>query len=93
MPRLSAPSVRTMLEHVLLPVAHRALGPAAEVARRAAEVLAGVGEQRLAGRQRLPRRRGALGGRLGVLEDQRLEPGLDGDGDPFGLLRLAPARR
>ena len=50
-PRLSAPSVRTMLEHVLLPVADRALGAAAEVARGAAEVLAGVREQRLAGGQ------------------------------------------
>ena len=38
------------VEHVLLPVAHRALGPAAEVARGAAEVLAGVVEQRAARR-------------------------------------------
>ena len=37
------------LEHVLLPVAHRPLGPAAEVARGAAEVLARACEQGLAG--------------------------------------------
>ena len=40
------------LEHVRLPVAHRALGVAAQVARGPAEVLAGVGEQRLPGGER-----------------------------------------
>ena len=44
--RLSAPSVRTISRTSCLPVAHRALGPAAQVARGAAEVLAGVRQQR-----------------------------------------------
>ena len=78
------------VEHVLLPVAHRALGLAPQPARGAAEVLADVGEQLLAGRQALPRRLGALGGGLGVLEDQRLEARLDRDGDALGLLAACP---
>ena len=88
-PALVGPLGADHLQHVLLPVAHRALRAPAEVARGPAQVLAGVGEQRLAGGERLPRGLRALGGGLGVLEDQRLEPGLDGDGDPLGLLRLA----
>src|SRR6478609_9681349 len=77
------------VEHVGLPVADRALGAAAEVAGRPAEVLAGVAQQDLSGGRAAPRRLGALGGGLGVLEDERLEAGLDRHGDPLGLLRLA----
>ena len=36
-----------------------------------------------------PRGLGPLGGRLGVLQDQRLQARLDGDRDPLGVLRLA----
>ena len=77
------------VERVGLPVADRALGTAAEVARRATEVLTGVAQQDLPGRGAAPGRLGALGRGLGVLEDEGLEAGLDGHGDAFGLLGLA----
>ena len=77
------------VEHALLPLAHRALGLAAEVARRPAEVLRGTFEEGPTVGERAPRRLGPLGGRLGVLEQQRLEAALDGDGHPLDLGRLA----
>src|SRR5918994_2105722 len=77
------------VEHVGLPVPHRPLGPAPEVPRGPPEVLTRVAQQDLAGRGAAPRGLGALRGRLGVLEDERLEARLDRDGDPLGLLRLA----
>src|SRR6185369_1847510 len=61
------------LEHVLLPLAYGALGMATKPARRAPEVLADIGEEVLSRRQGAPRGLGPLGGRLGVLEDQRLQ--------------------
>ena len=78
------------LEHVVLPVAHRALGPAAQVARGAAEVLArrrraGPGRRRAAARTASARSAAASA----CSRISSLEAGLDRDGDPLGLLRLA----
>ena len=87
--RLSAPSLRTMsrtsdCQSRTARSASRRKSREARPRSSPASV-----EQDLPGRHRLPRRLGPLGGGLGVLEDQRLQPGLDGDGHPLGLLRLA----
>jgi hypothetical protein len=65
--------VTDQLEHSALPVPHGALDPRSQVARGATDVPGCVREQLRAGRQRLPRQRGPLGRRLGVLDDQRLQ--------------------
>jgi hypothetical protein len=87
--RLSAPSVRTISSTSCCQ--SRTARSALRRRSREARPRSSVRRRRAAPgrRERLPRRLGPLGGGLGVLEDQRLEAGLDGDGDPLGLLRLA----
>ena len=90
--RLSAPSLRTRSSTPYCQSRTIRSARVAEVARGAGEVDPALLEHLPARGDRAPRGVGALGGRLGVLEHQRLEAGLDGDGDPLGLLRLAADR-
>ena len=87
--RLSAPSVRTISSTSLCQsrTARSARRRRSRDARPRSSPDAG--QQRPAGVALPPGRLGPLGRGLGVLEDQRLQPGLDRDGHPLGLLGLA----